>query len=346
MNSNHQKNTEFVVITNLIRIFLRNQQKIERSGKWGLILSAPPAWGKTALIQSLFSKDSHLNILYISPLKALALELLEKAREWEMLEEVLLLKTSSISKKRENNSKLYIITPETLFSQFKDEVEENLFENQVDLIVIDEFHLFTKWNSFRPSMDEVLFFLGTSSIPIIHLTATIDVEENFLYEYYFPSFQDLYYLNLGNFRLKNAPIISMAINPMFRFFAIFLIKLLLLWFRRIGPILLFVRTRREVDRWVRWGKYYDINILGCVGGETQKFIENLKFSPDPRMIVSTSCLSHGVNLPGPRIVVISYEEKDNALFLQMCGRGGRRDESSFTLFYMGKKRLNGLKMLY
>jgi superfamily II DNA or RNA helicase len=44
------------------------------------------------------------------------------------------------------------------------------------------------------------------------------------------------------------------------------------------------------------------------------------------LIFSTTVLSHGVNLPPVRWIVFSYEEKNEAIFLQMRGRGGRRGQ--------------------
>lgn len=90
--------------------------------------------------------------------------------------------------------------------------------------------------------------------------------------------------------------------------------------------LYFCRSRREVDQLVeRYGRL-NLEVLGCKGGEVDLFLENLKNRSRPQVIFSTTCLSHGVNLPPISKVFISYTVENKDFWIQMAGRGGRRGE--------------------
>lgn len=105
-----------------------------------LILTAPPASGKTHLISNLISHLDDIPLV-ISPLRVLANECLSK---WK--------------------GKCVVMTP-----------EEWLIKKPIHRVVIlDEFHLFFYWgDSFRPLMWEAFYGLTLKAELMIVLTATL-----------------------------------------------------------------------------------------------------------------------------------------------------------------------------
>src|SRR5690606_19935773 len=81
--------------------------------------------------------------------------------------------------------------------------------------------------------------------------------------------------------------------------------------------LLFCKYREEVATWVDFFNALDIGALGCVGGEASLFQQRLEQNPNVRVIVATSVLSHGVNLPQIGAVFITYPLKNRDFWIQM-----------------------------
>jgi superfamily II DNA or RNA helicase len=59
--------------------------------------------------------------------------------------------------------------------------------------------------------------------------------------------------------------------------------------------------------------------------------ERLKSQPNPDFIISTTVLSHGVNLPKIEKLFFTYKVENPDLWIQMVARGGRKGEE-FQVF--------------
>ena len=113
--------------------------------------------------------------------------------------------------------------------------------------------------------------------------------------------------------------------------------------------LVFCSYRSEVDELVSRARRMGLRSIGCVGGEVENFLEELKnHNEEVDCIFSTTTLSHGVNLPEIKKVFISYEVKNYDFWLQMVGRGGRRGSDyevyTFDAFHSSKSDLLKNKM--
>lgn len=289
------------------------------------LFTAPVAQGKTTSIIELYNNHT-CKMIFISPLRALAIEVAEKFKfeknafwlgEIKNREEVCL---NFLRKKRA----VLICTVEILSDEF---LELITAEDDPILFVIDEFHLFYTWGeSFRPILHDKFLGILNTGHPTIGLSATINqtVMKNLLndLDYYQPVW---IHLNFGNLQLKNQP------NQIHYFGGLdkrVMDRAFLREMKKKSPdktYLLFCSTRNEVDRRMVWAKNQGYRALGCVGGEVEKFqIELSQASEGVDCIFSTVALSHGVNLPEIRKVFINYEVKDYDFWLQMVGRGGRR----------------------
>lgn len=271
-----------------------------------ILLLAPPAMGKTSyLLKLLTESKGEYYWVFVSPLKALANEFLDRVKGRE---DILVKTAESLVHKK----------------------YEYLFQREDVIFVLDEFHLVYFWGtSFR----ETLFFIwrkiATSKAHGLGLTATytqslsIEADGDILRNFSF-----FYKIDCGNLTLKNAPCHREWI-PREKHFS---------WGRRIeweiirlnfcdDRIIIFVPFRGQVDYWLGFAREMGIMAIGCKGGEVMDFTEKLKICfHSVRVIISTSCLSHGVNLPVFQKVLITYEVSES-FWIQMTARAGRRGES-------------------
>ncbi len=292
-------------------------------GQSFLLMTSPPATGKTRLVLSLYPAVLK-KILFVSPLRALANELKEKL---SAKENVYLLKTRKDFAKLDlvnKESFFIIVTAELIGDQILGWLES--FPSEI-VTIFDEFHLFYLWgDSFRPVLEEVCHGVANSGCSIIGLTATMPAE---LYQKWRADFSlgvdQLYLFDQGNLQLKSMPstyhwINKFAGNLMMKRFILY--KLLSHNEKSPGKTIIFCKYRREVFEWVNYCNYLGIGALGCVGGEVDQFSQNLK-EKEFDFIFATSTLGHGVNLPEIAHVIISYLVSDISLWIQMVGRGGR-----------------------
>jgi superfamily II DNA/RNA helicase len=94
-----------------------------------------------------------------------------------------------------------------------------------------------------------------------------------------------------------------------------------------GRTLIFCHHRHEVDRWCTQFTNKGIRAWGCKGGETREFSQRLLKEDLPDVIIATSCLSHGVNLPELKRVVLLDKQAPDWMIHQMRTRAGRRGEA-------------------
>jgi superfamily II DNA helicase RecQ len=284
------------------------------------LLIAPPAWGKTRLFHRWLSEEPRPYI-YVSPLRALADEVLaslpsgvfgrrpepssaqESWRAWAQVA----------------GAKVMVVTPELLVSF---DWEGLARESPRTVVVWDEVHLVGLWGeSFRPAMLEAWWGFCASGLAGVGLTATLDAAcDDFLRRSLEGVYETLLVGDAGNFAFQTPPAGWLWGPPR--------------WIEQLldvdetdpRPALIFCAHRQEVDDVVARLTARGLRALGCKGGETPKFRARLGESDQWDFLVSTSCLSHGVNLPSLRRVIFLYPEKNPTLFHQMCTRGGRRGE--------------------
>lgn len=289
--------------------------------------TAPVASGKTRTVVE-FYRQNDFKIVYLSPLRALANEVHEQLSlrgekhvflaGGEMSLDVCLEKFLSAKKS------FLVTTAELLSDEF---IEELWRIKEKVLFVIDEFHLFYYWGeSFRPVLHERFLSLLNCSLPVLAITATMDtpVMESLKkdLDYYEPTW---IHLDSGNQQLHRRP------AKLISYYGLSAHHLHKAFWRELRQkedshiLLYFCAYRSQVDELVQRARRLGYVALGCVGGEVEDFLEQLKKEAGKiDCIFSTTTLSHGVNLPEIKKVFIDYEVKNYDFWLQMIGRGGRQ----------------------
>jgi ATP-dependent DNA helicase RecQ len=250
---------------------------------------APPAWGKTRLIRELV-QSSPYEFLFISPLRALAIEVKKQC------------------------SVLNTVLPEEISNYDW----QALAYAKPDLIVIwDEIHLMKEWGeSFRPAYLEAWYGFCLSGLRGIGMSATLNGNvKDFLIETLSQNYEFILMGDAGNFSLHNKQI-KYFLGP-------------LDWRNELlenycEQTIVFCSHRYEVDLWEKKLNLSGINAWGCKGGETKQFQERLTREPAPQIIIATSCLSHGVNLPNLKRVILFDDQAPWWMLHQMQTRAGRR----------------------
>jgi len=224
----------------------------------------------------------------------------------------------------DENWNFLVATPESLKTRLLEKLSQ--FQPR-PLIILDEIHLFYKWGkSFRPRLLSFIETIGSMNFPSLGLTATLDQESlSWLESSISPGFETMI-LDHGNMKMNFPPERNVYFPK----------KLRLLFNQffedqmRTHPhktALYFCRTRDEVYQWVDYFHWLGVNALGCVGGETSSFMKNYKRNQPPRVIFSTSALSHGVNLGSIDEIYINHYLEDQDMWIQMASRGGRTGEN-------------------
>lgn len=258
-----------------------------------LVLTAPPASGKTHLISSLI-QEFHHPLLVISPLRALANECLSK---W--------------------GSTCVVMTPEEWMKKGKSS----------RIIILDEFHLYFYWgDSFRPQMWEAFYEMVERAELVIFLTATLTLEMREEIKMFNCHFDQITWIDHGNQQLKNKP------HKYYKAYSInWIEKYLLNLSSPTGVSLIFCAYRSDVLKWEKLLKSKGHSVWTCVGGEASLFSLKVQSERPPKFIVATTVLSHGVNLPNISRIFFLYPVKNLDFWIQMVARGGRRGEK-FEVF--------------
>lgn len=253
-----------------------------------VILTSPPASGKTYWISKLAESIPEEKILVISPLRALRDEC---KNSW--------------------GDKINVMTPEEWVGQ-------QIYSR---VLVFDEFHLYFYWgDSFRPMMWEVFYALAISSETCFLLTATLS---KFMLEeikFYTTQFDVIRWFDHGNHSLRLRPA-DYFLVPSKRW-----IMNEILNDSDKCTRLIFCKYRQEVFEVEKLLLNKGFVCLTCVGGESRYMAERLKTHPHPDFIISTTVLSHGVNLPDISKIYFLYVVENLDFWIQMTARGGRRGE--------------------
>ncbi len=289
-----------------------------------MLFIAPPAWGKTRMLRDLINKLDR-KVVYVSPLKALALEFSASIRKIADTYGIGCSEDASLDRFMKEKRGVLVITPELLSVKLMSAIEN---DKESYLVVMDELHLFYHWgSSFRPVMWEALIGIMSEGINLLALSATVsDDILDFLKHGVTLNYQHGFVVDLGNRQLLFPPkeiffyghLGAKFLNR--RFF--FKLK------KTTNTLIYFVHYRRDVEHWLDFCSRRKIDAIGCVGGEVDKFVSALSSrSRPPSCIFSTTALSHGVNLPPIEGVFIGYKVNDEDQLIQMIGRGGRKGES-------------------
>ncbi len=309
-------NSEHYLVSNLLTIFYSYCS----SGKFFLLAS--PAWGKTTLIMHLYKSGHFKKIVFISPLTALNLEFQQKLKE-EKIPVFDSLNESTIAKG------VLVVTPEKMVCRNW----ENYFEEWADLIVFDEFHLLDMWQNFRPLLIECWYWLSTTKNKVLVLSGTFNWDswsKSLEGQLWLSHAHNFCKLDLHQKKLLNEPARKYYFPSYMKYAIAIAIKAMILtWPSK--RLLLFFPAREQVMRWSRWCRKHGISHLACLGGHALAFKNQLVFNPDPQVIIATSVLSHGVNLPARDVVIILGHQWQEELWIQMKSRGGRRGEKYFLL---------------
>jgi superfamily II DNA helicase RecQ len=235
---------------------------------------------------------------------------------------------------------LIIVTPEQVDHRIEKE-----FNNSY--VIVDEIHLWAHWgDSFRPVMWEAYFSLCEISSLVIHLTATVNEELHYWIKHSQCQFDEISVFDYGNNQMKYSPHKIIFYPDSFCLGAKETIRRKLKT-RSHGVKLVFCAYRQEVSEWGAWCKENGIAALTCVGGGARKFQEDLLNSDQSlQVIISTTVLSHGVNLPEITGVYFTYKVEDQDFWLQMVTRGGRRGQAYEVLtmdkdFIKASRRITG-----
>lgn len=224
---------------------------------------------------------------------------------------------------------LVIITPE--------QVDESLLRQLKNIFLItDEIHLWIHWgDSFRPQMWEGYFGLIEKSFVAFHLTATVNDELQAWISQINYNFEATHLFNYGNNQMKYPPQ-KIIFYPSKLMDAKDTIKRKL-QSSHLGTFLIFCAYRDEVYEWERWCREKNIFSMSCVGGGGKAFQQELSLIPSaPEVIISTTVLSHGVNLPKITGVYFTYKVNDQDFWLQMVTRGGRAGQNYEILTFDGQ----------
>ncbi len=278
--------------------------------RFALLFIAPAGSGKTWLVQQIM-QQINCKLIFISPLRALANEFYEKVSETTMLYSAgdLIPEGSNV-----------VTTVEQTGPSFWSQID---ISNSV--FVLDEIHLFYKWgDSFREKLIMFVEDLYSMQASVLLLTATVenslfyrmkrDLERNY---------ENALIVDRGNMQLKNYPRFYYSLaNFKYK------VKPLILhhFFTAENSVLVFCKYRQEVEDLAKYFSSFIPHVLSCVGGEVDKFCWELKNTNGKALIISTTCLSHGVNLPKISKIFLTYQVEENAMYLQMLGRGGRKGE--------------------
>jgi len=253
-----------------------------------LLLTSPPASGKTFFLKNYFEKLDE-KALVVSPLRALADEM---KSNWA--------------------DRVDVMTPEEYLSKPK----------AYKYVVFDEIHLWFYWgDSFRHQMWEAFYELAIHAEFLIGLTATITEEMKKEFTSFSTCFDQINWIDYGNQKLKFLPASYLKVHPNF------MEKIYTNTRAKDGVRLIFCQYRQEVEAVSLKLMEQGHDVWSCVGGEARAFSQKVQNNPPPEVIVATTVLSHGVNLPRISEVFLTYPVNNIDFWIQMVARGGRRGDS-------------------
>jgi superfamily II DNA helicase RecQ len=200
-----------------------------------------------------------------------------------------------------------------------------------DIVIFDEFHLFFYWgDSFRPLMWEMFFEVTQKASFTFLLTATLNEKMKDDLILFKSQFDAIYWVNNGNQQLMYKP---------FRYLKAPSRKWIQNQFemeeKNKNVKLIFCQYRAEVFALEKKLLSLGFSCIPCVGGESKFMAKRLSDCPHPDFIISTTVLSHGVNLPMIKKIYFTYQVSNIDFWIQMVARGGRRGDQ-YQVFALEK----------
>lgn len=200
-----------------------------------------------------------------------------------------------------------------------------------EIIIFDEFHLYFYWgDAFRPMMWEMFFDVTQKAKITFLLTATLSIEMQNEIRNFQSQFDSILWVDNGNQKLLYEP--DCYIKAPAKKWILDLIETQK---KNEDVKLIFCQYRDEVfaleQRLLKLG----YTTITCVGGESKFMVKKLEDLPTPDFIISTTVLSHGVNLPAIRKIFFLYEISNPDFWIQMVARGGRRGDK-YQVFALEK----------
>jgi len=191
-----------------------------------------------------------------------------------------------------------------------------------EIVIFDEFHLFFYWgDTFRPLMWEMFFSVSQKASFTFLLTATLNEKMKSEISLFTTQFDSIYWVNNGNQRLMYRP---------FRYVKAPSRRWIQNQFESEKESkdvkLIFCQYREEVFALEKKLIAQGFSCITCVGGESKFMSKRLRDCPKPDFIISTTVLSHGVNLPMIKKIYFTYKVVNVDFWIQMVARGGRRGD--------------------
>lgn len=258
-----------------------------------IILTSPPATGKTYWIKTFAGECSPKKILLISPLRALANECKVKLPK-----------------------NVIVVTPEEWWNK----------KILCDVVIIDELHLWMYWgDTFRQRMWDAFYEFAEAEL-VIGLTATMNEKMREDFSLMGCQFDRMTWMDFGNQNLKYKPY-CYRVAPSKNW----LLERAMMVEKGTETSLFFCAYRSEVETVTKLLRGQGYSVWSCVGGEANELSLKVQNESAPDFIVCTSVLSHGVNLPSLKCVYLLYELNNIDFWIQMVARGGRQGEK-FEVF--------------
>ena len=191
-----------------------------------------------------------------------------------------------------------------------------------EIVIFDEFHLLFYWgDSFRPLMWEMFFEISERTKLTFLLTATLSESMREEVKEFTTQFDKIFWHDHGNQILKYTPT-KYIVGPSKKWITDQI---------EAQPPdhdvkLIFCQYRQEVFEMEKRLMAQGFSCVTCVGGEAKFMPDKLKLNPSPDYIISTTVLSHGVNLPDIKKIYFLYQISNLDFWIQMVARGGRRGE--------------------
>lgn len=284
------------------------------------LFTAPLAWGKTRAVWDILETDK--KIIFLCPLRSIVEEV--KGREHSLIFEGEK-KRHVLDKFCQSEKAVLVATVES----FPWHEIERIIKEVDPLFVLDEFHLFFEWGrDFRPLLFDFYRELILLESRVMGITATFPKElVPELHGDILRNEMSFLHIDLGNFKFTNKP---QGISELRSKDLIDTLKIRAISPFSRGKIIVFVRTKIEVQRYYQYFVKRGVAANYCIGGEVKDFEQREKRKS--KVIICTSVLSHGVNIKDLRSVFILYEPSPS-FYTQMLGRGGRFGEKfkAYTL---------------
>lgn len=330
--------------------------KAYQSGAEGLV-NAPTGSGKTyslllpALIRAGLSEDpSGLRIVWITPIRALAKEILQSAQR--VIQELQLPITARIrtgdttdaerSAQKKAFPQLLITTPESLHLLLAAKNASSIFAN-LDLLVADE------WHELLSSKRGVMLELANSRLramsPLLKIwgiSATIGNLEQAL--------EVLVHNRLGIIvraaHEKKIEIVSIMPEeaekmPWAGHLGIKMLHQVVPIINQSKSTLLFTNTRAQCEIWYRHILEHDLSLSGIIAmhhGSISKdlrhWVEDAISDGRLKAVVCTSSLDLGVDFAPVETIVQIGGPKGVARFLQRAGRSGHRPDALSRIYFL------------